>query len=115
MLSQAIKDEIGSRFRELRLRRGLKQSEMGALAEISSNMISDIENGRAVLSIERLYRLCQNTGISADYILFGSEPKKRSAVETILDVTRDMDLAELQKVSDYLITLIHLRNNHASI
>ena len=112
MLSKTINAQIGKRIRQLRISRGLTQAEAGALAGLSANMISDIETGRAGLSLERLYLLCQKTGTSADYILFGGPLKSRSAREIILDVTRDMDLDELQRVSDYLVTLIHLRNNH---
>ena len=111
MLPQKINSEIGKRIRGIRLARGLNQTEAGALAGLSANMISDIETGRAGLSLERLYLFCLKTGSSADYILFGGEPVKKSTAQTIIDITQNMETSELQTVSDYLITLIHLRNN----
>lgn len=112
MLPQKINSEIGKRIRKIRTSRGLNQTEAGQLTGLSANMISDIETGRAGLSLERLYLFCQKTGCSADYILFGGEPVKKTTAQTIIDATRDMDLTELQHISDYLITLIHLRNNY---
>ena len=111
MLPQAIKNEIGERMRDLRRKRGLTQAEAGTLTGLSANMVSDIETGKASLSLERLYYFCRKTGTSADYILFGKHPDPRTEREMILDITRYMDITELQYVSDYLVTLIQMRNN----
>ena len=111
MLPQAIKNEIGERMRDLRRKRSLTQAEAGTLTGLSANMVSDIETGKASLSLERLYYFCRKTGTSADYILFGEHPDPRTDTDIILDVTRTMEIEELQCLSDYLVTLIHLRNN----
>ena len=54
------------RMRELRLQRGLTQTQVGALLGKSQQGYNHIEAGRAELSIENMIRLCHFYGVTAD-------------------------------------------------
>lgn len=48
---------IGERIRELREAHGMTQEELGARLEISRQGISELENGKTGLTLERLARV----------------------------------------------------------
>ena len=67
MLSANIKKDIGTRIKKLRTKSGLTQMKFAEDIDISVNYLSEIENGKKCISVEKLYKLCQNPDISADY------------------------------------------------
>lgn len=52
-----MKKEIGFRVRQARINADLTQEELAEKANVSSNFISRLENGRVLPSIDRLYML----------------------------------------------------------
>lgn len=57
------------KLRELRERRGLKQSDIAMILETTQQVYSRYENGVNALPIHHLITLCKFYRISADYIL----------------------------------------------
>ena len=68
-----LRSEIGERIRKIR--NELKMSK-GALARelgVTGQFLGVVENGRSTMSYDKLKRLCEISGYSADYILFGKD------------------------------------------
>lgn len=63
------KDLFGIRLKRLREQKGEQQKSLAELLGVKPNQISEMENGRATTTFERLYILCQHYGVSADYLL----------------------------------------------
>ncbi len=63
--------EIGSRIRNIRESMQLSRSSFSEKINISEVFLSQIERGEKSISINTLINICDNTGFSADYILFG--------------------------------------------
>ncbi|MBO5501080.1 MAG: helix-turn-helix transcriptional regulator [Clostridia bacterium] len=65
------------RLRELREKRGLKQSDVAQILETTQQVYSRYENGVNALPIHHLITLCKYYRISADYMLGldGENPK----------------------------------------
>ena len=65
------------KLRELREKRGLKQSEVAQILETTQQVYSRYENGVNALPIHHLITLCKYYRISADYMLGldGENPK----------------------------------------
>ena len=65
------------RLRELREKRGLKQSDVAQILETTQQVYSRYENGVNALPIHYLITLCKYYRISADYMLGldGENPK----------------------------------------
>ncbi len=61
--------KIGKRIRAVRLTRKMSQNTLASLAEISEPYISNIENGKANVSLEVLFRICLALETSMDHIL----------------------------------------------
>ena len=57
------------RLRELREKRGLKQSDIAQILETTQQVYSRYENGVNALPIHHLITLCKFYRISADYVL----------------------------------------------
>ena len=63
------KDFFSKRVYELRKKRGLKQSELGAEVGLSHKSISTIESAQSSTSIEKLILLAKFFDVSTDYLL----------------------------------------------
>lgn len=68
-----MKVEIGKRITRIREELGLTKESLSKKLGISGQYLGLIEHGKNYISIETLKLLCDLTGYSADYILFGNE------------------------------------------
>ncbi|MBQ3142083.1 MAG: helix-turn-helix transcriptional regulator [Bacilli bacterium] len=59
----------GSRLKELRINRGLTQSELGKILNVTKATICCYEKGNRTPTIENLIDLVNYFGISADYLI----------------------------------------------
>lgn len=94
--------EIGSRIREIRLKRHMTQETLAEKANICNpQQMSNIERGLAGFSVARLKDLCKVLEIESDYLLFGIsannaetqlhkyiEKMNTTQVENLLDLIR---------------------------
>ena len=70
-----MKEEIGIRIKNIRESMGLTKEDFAKHLGISGQYLGLVEHGKNYLSIEKLKFLCNLTGLSADYILFGKNPE----------------------------------------
>ncbi len=61
--------KTGNRIKELRVERGLTQTQLGKLLGVKTNTVSQYENGLSKTSIDILFKLSIIFEISSDYIL----------------------------------------------
>jgi len=65
-------EEVGKRIVALRCGRNLTQAQFGRLVGISGQYVGKVERGRS-LSVNLITAICRETGVSADYLLFGAD------------------------------------------
>lgn len=71
---------VGDRLRQARLARGMSLRRLAEVLGVSPSLISQVETGRARPSVNTLYALASELGISLDVLLFmDTEPPNRSA------------------------------------
>ncbi len=75
--------EIGSRIRKVREGMNLSRDLFSEKINISEIFLSQIERGEKSLSLNTLISICNNTGCSADYLLFGNSEENPSTQKTI--------------------------------
>lgn len=63
--------EIGSRIRSVREGMNLSREAFSEKINISEIFLSQIERGEKSLSLNTLMSICENTGCSSDFLLFG--------------------------------------------
>lgn len=68
-----MKEEIGKRIYELRKSMNMNKRQFAKFIGISGQYLGKVELGIHGLSLDSLINLCNNTNVSADYILFGKE------------------------------------------
>lgn len=64
-----LKEIFGERVKELRIKKNIKQSELGEIVGLSDNAISDIERGYRLTSMEKLEALADYFEVSVDYLM----------------------------------------------
>ena len=73
---------MGDRLRQARAARGLSLRRLAEVLGVSPSLISQVETGRAKPSVNTLYALATELGISLDTLLFmDTEPPSRQAGE----------------------------------
>lgn len=70
-----------NRIKELRLQRGMKQSDVAKLLNCTATAISNYEVGYRDLDSETICRLCDIFGCSSDYLLGRSAIEKSALTE----------------------------------
>ena len=64
---------LGQRVRERRIALDITQQELGDALEVTPQHISFIEQDKVAPSVALLAKLAQELGVSADYLLSGTE------------------------------------------
>lgn len=68
---ETIKKQIGERIKLLREKMQLSQKDFAELIGMKNQYLSNVEKGLNGITIEKLIEICNKTGISSDYIIFG--------------------------------------------
>lgn len=73
LTSEQFNRHVGRRVREVRLRAGKSQEELGELLGVTFQQIQKYEKGANKISLENLWRLCQVLGVEVEFFLPGVE------------------------------------------
>jgi len=72
-LKKQLNIEIGGRVRKSREALGYSRETLAEKADLACSFLGTIELGSGSFTAESLIKLCKALGVSADYILFGTE------------------------------------------
>jgi len=77
--------EIGKRVRTLRLQRGLSQTELGALIDVTFQQVQKYEKGTNRISAGRLQRIAEVMSVPVSFFFagFDEKPKVASASQPV--------------------------------
>ena len=101
-----MKKEIGKRIKTIREEMGLTKEALAKSLGISGQYLGIVERGGSYLSIDKLKILCDLTGYSSDYILFGRDNNVLNNTKNLLaDFTNEQLQAGCNILKD-LATLI---------
>jgi transcriptional regulator with XRE-family HTH domain len=87
--------KIGERIYLARQNAGLKQLALSIKAGISQSTLSEIESGKAKLTVETLYKISETLGASITWLL---------GENSIPDLT-DSERLEMEKYKRYIISI----------
>lgn len=94
-----------TRIRKAREDRGYTREQFAEKLDVSVSYLAELERGRTGISVKMLIKVCNVLGLSADYVLFGTE---RNEDSMRLDAIRRIDdkyLPLLDKVMEELLAL----------
>lgn len=107
--------ELGDRYSDLRMDRGLNQRELAAQIDINNKTISFYENGSRAMTLKDIVKYANFFGVSADYLLgLTDAPAKKPAavdelnlsnesIRTIQTITHNMDNPNLATTLQVLL------------
>lgn len=87
-----LKEEIGLRIKGIRENLSMSKECLAKLLGISGQYLGMVERGKGSLSAEKLKILCNISGKSADYILFGKDYTLPDNMKKILEKYTDKQL-----------------------
>lgn len=99
---------LGMRIRGIRRESDESQLEFAERVSITPNFLSEIENGKKGLSCETLYNICESTGASADYLLFGDKEEEDFS-ELVVSRASGLDVKQLEVLTEYLNSLLKMK------
>ena len=93
-------NEMGQRIMVRRKSLRMTQEELAEKLGVSTQMISNLELGKKAIRPENLARVCDVLGLSADFVLTGTNTK--TAVDAVAEKLIQLTAEELQMVSDMI-------------
>lgn len=93
------------RIRKAREDAGYTREHFAEKLDVSVSYLAELERGRTGVSVKTLIAICNLLGLSADYVLFGSE---RSEDVAILDKIHRIDVQYIPLVDSVLNQLLEL-------
>lgn len=66
------KEEIGERIKILREKMQMNQKQFAELIGMKTQYLSNVEKGLNGITIDKLIKICNITGATSDYIIFGT-------------------------------------------
>lgn len=89
---------IGARIRTARLKQGLSQPQLAERANLSSQSVSNFENGKAKMSIESFVSILKALHISADELLELELPEKDKRIAELEELLFDCTPKEAEAI-----------------
>lgn len=96
---------IGERLRGIRESMKMTREEFSEKIDITDSFLGQIERGERSLSVKTLKKIVKNTGISADYLLFGLE-NNNSTIQKINNILS----SNSETTSDFIYHIILYSN-----
>ena len=97
--------EMGKRIQLRRKEMRLKQTQLAEKAGISNHNLCNIENGRAVPSLEVFADICCALRVTPDYLLLGSMRGNNVSMNIIdkLRLCKNEDMEKIEKIIESFI------------
>lgn len=102
------KKAIGRRIRKLRLEHDISQEEFAESIDVSTNFVSELENGRKGMSVETLCNLTEQYQVTADYLLFGL-PNGFLSPASLEEALSALPTEDIPVIIQYLQSLYKIR------
>ena len=80
---------LARRIGELRIKKGLSQSQLADMLHVSASTIGMYEQGRRTPSIDMLVELSRAFGVSLDYLITGSDYFYTDATSKMAQIIKD--------------------------
>ncbi len=80
-----LRKDMGERIRQIRNELKMSKDALGREIGVTGQFLGVVEKGKSTMSYDKLKRLCDISGYSADYILFGKAPNLLNETKDLLN------------------------------
>lgn len=94
-----------TRIRRARERMGYTREQFAEKLDVSVSYLAELERGRTGISVKLLMKVCNVLGLSADYILFGTERQEDTLRLDAIHRIDEKYLPLLDKMIEQLLAL----------
>lgn len=101
----ALKVNMGRRFRDAREARGWTRERLAEEAGLSVPFLADFELGNTGIRLDRFRFLCQLLNVDAQYALFG-DIKGSAAVQRIENLIESLDEFDLRRLEAIVVAYV---------
>lgn len=108
-----MSDEIGTRVKKVRLRKGISQEQFGEIIGIKKAAVSKIENGENSLSKGNLLAICRQFNVNKEWLINGNGEmftlkSKEDEIRNFFEnaISSNSDIAKIQR--KFISTLVSL-------
>lgn len=106
MAKQVDYKAVGLRIKTLRLKNNIYQTELAKNIGVSQTHMSNIESGRAGLTLENLVKMTNIFNCGIDDIVFGEEKAKKETQTTSLENFTMQDIVQALQMLKTIINLM---------
>lgn len=99
---------LHTRIRQAREKMGYTREKFAEKLDVSVSYLAELERGRTGISVKMLVKVCNVLGLSADYVLFGTE---RTTDADRLDAIHRIDGKYLPLLDKMIGELLSLSDN----
>lgn len=101
--------DLGMRIRKKREERGMSQAELAGKAQLSTQHISNVENARSKIGLDKLVVISNVLNCSLDELICGSLKKGRTVYNSeIAEIIEDFSDNELRVLPNFLRSVNYL-------
>lgn len=95
--------DLGMRIRKKREEAGLSQADLAAGAKLSTQHISNVENAKSKIGLEKLVMVANVLGTSLDELICGSIKNSRPIYQSdVADMIAEFSDVEMRVLPEYL-------------
>lgn len=106
-----LRKQIGERIRCIRNEMKLSKVALAKELGITGQFLGVVEGGKSIISYDKLKKLCDLTGYSADYILFGKKDKSVTETQKQLEEYSEEQIQDACDAIKKIAVFIKSKNN----
>lgn len=101
-----VKKEVGIRIQNIRKQLNYSKEKLGRKLGVTGQFISVVEKGESSLAYDKLEILCNISGYSSDFILFGKDNSEEINTKKLLKQYNEEQIQEACKIISKIAVFI---------
>lgn len=106
--------EMGERVRNIRNELKMTKDALGRKIGVTGQFLGVVEKGKSTMSYDKLKKLCDISGYSADYILFGKSSNHIDEAKELLDEFNEEQIIAVCEIIKNMNNLINNQNKQTN-
>ena len=107
--------QIGERIRNIRNGMKMNKEELARELGITGQFLGVVESGKSTIAYDKLKKLCEISGCSADYILFGKNANAITETKELLEKYNEYDIEQICEIIKNIAFLIKKKEENNEI